>query len=227
MRIVATSDTHFEFTMGKFPVLGEGDVLIHAGDAMYSGYPDEWPGIKASFGALPQKLKYFVPGNHDLHVKVYEGPACAQMRKDAKVFVGGVRGRDVVELPNGMKMLMLPYVTGLEGWAYNVPEEWLLEHISAVTEGIDIEVVVSHSPPLYMMDSTKPLNKEQGENYGAAAYNKWFYERHAVNKAPLVWICGHIHENYGHDMIDGCHFYNVAMCDRFYNQVNQPMVIDL
>lgn len=222
MRIIATSDTHFPFTMEQFPILGEGDVFIHAGDLMYSGYPDEWPGVKASLGALPQRDKFFVPGNHDLHVKVYEGPACAQLRKDAKTFVGGVRGRDIIKLPNGMNMLMLPYVTGLDGWAYNVAEDWLLEHIRAVTEGIEIAVVVSHSPPLYMMDKAA-----EHEHYGAAAYNKWFYERREVDKTPLIWICGHIHENYGHKMIDDCHFYNVAMCDRSYEQVNEPMVIDL
>lgn len=226
MRIIATSDTHFPFTMEQFPILGEGDVLIHAGDLMYEGYESEWKPVKDSLAALPQKNKYLIPGNHDFHIHNYEGVACAQLRKDAKVQVTGTRARPIRELPNGMKMLGIPYVTGLPGWAYNVAEEWLINYLREVTQGEKIDVVVSHSPPYRILDAAFPdePDEKKAGHYGSLALNKWFYE---MERKPLVWIVGHIHESYGSKVVDGCHFYNVAMCDRDYKQVNEPTVINL
>jgi predicted phosphodiesterase len=63
MRLVATSDTHFDFPPEFVP---DGDVFLHCGDLMYTGYPDEWKGRVESLAALPHKLKILVPGNHDV-----------------------------------------------------------------------------------------------------------------------------------------------------------------
>lgn len=56
--------------------------------------------------------------------------------------------------------------------------------------------------------------------------NRWFHEL-TDNFKTLLWINGHIHESYGHEFYHGCHFYNVAHCDRNYDQNNQPMVIEI
>lgn len=218
MRIVATSDTHFPFKADRFP---EGDVLIHAGDLMYTGLPDEFSSRVDSFAALNYKSKLYVPGNHDYHLQNYEGLARAELRNKAKVKTVGTRPDFARHrLPNGMQMLGIPYVTGINGWAFCRDEEWLLEYLRSLDfDNNYCEVVVSHAPMYQVLDAVSAH-----EHVGGMALNRWYY---GLKKKPLVWICGHIHESYGRQLNEDTAFYNVAMCDRMYEQSNAPMVIDL
>ena len=54
MKTVFTSDTHFNFTPDQIP---DGDVFIHAGDFMLSGYIDEWHQRLECLKALSHELK--------------------------------------------------------------------------------------------------------------------------------------------------------------------------
>ena len=128
-------------------------------------------------------------------------------------------------LPNGMSLLALPYVTGLNGWAYDRDEEWLYEHIKLAVGSERIDIVATHQPMYGMLDAIHPHKTGYAqERVGSLAYAKWFAE---LERKPLAWFCGHIHESYGHEVRDGCHFYNVAQCDRSYEQTNQPMLVEL
>lgn len=207
MRIVATSDTHFPFEPERIP---DGDVFIHAGDLMYTGYPDEWaPAIKP-FGVLQHGTKIFVPGNHDFHIQNYTGSAVHDLSKRRVRMLGTHDAYYTTTLPNGMIVLGLPFVTNLQGWAYNRTEEQLYD---LVQEMPPADIVVSHSPPKGVAD----IN-----DWGVRAW-RWYQMIHK----PQIWICGHIHEAYGEHAHGGTLFYNVAMCDVNYKQVNAPMVIDV
>lgn len=213
-RIVATSDTHFPFDNNLIP---DGDVLIHAGDLMYRGDPGEWDSRLASFASLKHKTKIYVPGNHDYYPAQYRGIARSTMRREG----GGTTLNDgadgVVKLGStGLTMLAIPYVTGLHGWAYNVEEEWLSSWLAYHYAIPDI--VISHSPPFRIRDS------DGKQSFGSTAMNRWFY---TLQTKPKLWICGHIHESYGTETIEGCTFANVAMCNEQYEQVNPAMVFDL
>lgn len=217
MRIVATSDTHFPFDNSLIP---DGDVLIHAGDLMYKGTPDEWDALVQSLAALPHKTKLYVPGNHDYFTEHYAGLARSDLRRRANVRIlsGGL---ETAKVGNSfISVLSVPYVTGLNGWAYCVAEDWLYDYIKNHANAYypRLDFVVSHSPPYRILD------QEGKNNYGAWAMNKWFYE---TDNKPRHWICGHIHESYGTEEIEGTKFYNVAMCNEQYEQVNPAMVIDL
>jgi Icc-related predicted phosphoesterase len=63
---------------------------------------------------------------------------------------------------------------------------------------------------------------KQGVHVGMEAYRS--YMRHYK---PSHWFFGHIHECYGRARQYETEFYNVAMCDRNYDHVNPPMVVDL
>ena len=224
LRLLATSDTHYEFDSSQWP---EADVFLHVGDLMYSGYPDEWHSRKQSLAAVQAKEKLYIPGNHDFHPHNYRGIAYAELRREARVRMldGQV---PIYRLPNGMNLLALPFVTGLPGWAYDRDEEWLDRYLEEATEGFQIDIVASHSPMWGMLDAIYP--DKQGyaqERCGSLAYARWFAKRVAEKNAPLLWFCGHIHESYGHEVRDGCHFYNVAQCDRKYEQSNEPVLIQL
>lgn len=227
MRIVATSDTHHFVDVNFIP---DGDVFIHAGDLMRTGYPDDFAMQLKWLKQLPHKTKLLIPGNHDFHLKVYPGPALQQLR-DVGVWVIGLPGNtnyETYKLENGMTVLGLPYVTDLPRWAFNIKEKKLKKLLARHSYNNVPDIIVSHMPVKGFLDTVN------GERRGSMVYNDYLENNShpVVGKMPAHWICGHIHEGYGTE--DGplfkagrTKFYNVAMCDRSYKHVNPPMVIDL
>jgi Icc-related predicted phosphoesterase len=216
MRIVATSDTHY-VPWGETQI-PDGDVFIHAGDLMQDGYIDEWRSRVEWLAMLPHKVKIYVPGNHDFHMKLYPGPALQNLR-NAGVMVIGLPGNshyDSIVLPNCMTLLGLPYVTNLPRWAFNIEEKELFSYLRPKPYH---DIIVSHMPVHGILDMAS-----NGKHAGSKPYRQYF----DTYPAPKVWISGHIHEGYG-KILDknGCDFYNVAMCNREYVHQNPPMVIDL
>lgn len=228
MRIVATSDTHFPVDPDMFP---KGDLLVVAGDIMYTGYVDEWMPIVRSFGQLDgyDKGKILIPGNHDFHIENYEGVARAELRNQAGFRIYGTRPDTAMFVVGGIKFLAIPYVTGLSGWAFNRGEEQLYDYLMALgADQFKPDVVISHAPMLNVLDAIRPeqTDHRKQEHVGGLAVNRWFHGL-PMESRPKVFINGHIHESYGRVEHEGTIFYNVAMCDREYKQVNPPMVIDL
>ena len=219
MRIVLTSDTHKPFDEDMIP---DGDVFIHCGDLMYSGLPDEWPGVLASLAALPHKVKLLVPGNHDFHIQNYQGVATAELRRAGVGLLG--LNNPIINV-NDINILGIPFVTGLPGWAFNREEDWLFEYLTQFNDK-DIDIVISHAPVYNILDAVNPeaLRWRDQAHVGGWATNRWYNQK---TRKPKVWACGHIHESYGRHLTDETAFYNVAMCDRSYEQVNKPFVVDL
>jgi len=215
MRVVATSDTHYTVDINAIP---DGDVFMHAGDLCRTGYPDDWKLQLEWLAALPHKTKVFVPGNHDFHLQVYPGPALQDLYKIGVKCIGlpGNPTYAQFQLPNGMRMLGLPFVTNLPKWAFNSSEEELEKYLKQMGGGYDI--IVSHAPPRFCLDEVG------GKNVGIAAY--WEY---ALEHRPAHWIFGHIHECYGNETkaLVPTQFHNVAMCNRQYTHANAPLILDL
>lgn len=222
LKFCFTSDTHFPFTPDLIP---ECDVFIHAGDLMYSGYPDEWAPVVESLKNVHCAKKYLVPGNHDFHIQNYEGVAKAELRKAGVKTIG--LDTPIIDI-SGVKVLALPWVTGLPGWAFYRQEIWIEDYLEALGD-IPIDIVVSHAPMYNSLDAIHPEKVDYRGQYhvGGMAFNKWFHKRVAAGLRPKYWVNGHIHESYGSMEIDGTMFMNVAMCDRDYKQVNKPMVIEI
>lgn len=233
MRIIATSDTHFPpFTkrlnrwLGPeweshviWPQAALEDVFIHAGDLLRTGYPDEWGPALEWLDRLPYKHKFYVPGNHDFHMQIYPGPALQELRKINVTVVGLPNNPHYysTKLPNGMSMLGLPFVTNMNRWAFNLTKDELDKHMHDVWSTGPHDVVVSHMPAWGLLDEVLP-----GEHTGSKIYRRFLDE-----KNPKVWICGHIHEGYGEVVHNQTRVYNVAMCNRDYEHVNHPMVINV
>jgi Icc-related predicted phosphoesterase len=236
LRLLATSDTHFNFDADdlndKFGVFGDEssyplseslwfpdniDVFVHAGDLMYHGTESEWNTRVRSLASVQAKLKLYVPGNHDLFVQHYTGPANQDLRSIADVRMLGTHPKFYTyTLKNKMKVLGLPFVTELPGWAFNETEErlyWMVEQLVAEHKKDGIDMVISHSPPYGILD---------GSHWGVKAWNILQYAL-----KPEIWICGHIHENYGMHLKDGTTYYNVSMLDRDYKFKNRPVLLEL
>jgi Icc-related predicted phosphoesterase len=214
MRLVATSDTHKPVDVKKW--IPDGDVFVHAGDLMRTGYPSDFEAQLDWLNELPHKLKLFVPGNHDFHLQVYPGPALQQLRSVGVVVVGlpGNTHYASVRLENGMTLLGSPYVTNLPRWAFNATEEQVWSFLKRMGRH---DIVVSHAPVRHILDSPA-----EGKNVGLEAYRSYI---RVYN--PSHWIHGHIHECYGTERHKNTDFHNVAMCNRAYEHANPPMVIDL
>ena len=218
MRIVATSDTHEVFPAEFIP---GGDVFIHAGDFMNSGYITEWDSRVRCLAALPHKLKILVAGNHDIHMGIYAGPALQDLRKIGVHVLGMPTGIDTVtitedlELTNnrnvkGWRLLGLPMVHNLPRWAFNFEEKFLDDYMDHCRKA---DIVISHCPPAGILDAS----------FGIRAYRKYLEEYE-----PAVWICGHIHEHGGeHKRVARTDVYNVAAMNRMYELAHPPRVIDL
>lgn len=219
-RFVATSDTHFPWDPDMIP---SGDVFIHAGDLLYRGTPDEWDKVLPCMRAMPHSIKIFVPGNHDFYVENYTGVAISELRRAGFITMGLNRPTALI---GDVKVLASPYVTGLYGWAFNRDEAWLYDNLHSSAQGETFDLVISHAPPHRTLDDVQPESTRRNHVGGRAA-RKWFDSMVARGDPPKAWIHGHIHESYGRKTIDGCTFYNVAMCDREYQQVNPPMVFDI
>lgn len=214
MRVVATSDTHKRVDVKKW--IPDGDVFIHAGDLMRTGYPSDFEEQLEWLAELPHKIKLFVPGNHDFHLQVYPGPALQQLR-EIGVWVIGLPGNEhyaSYTLPNGMTVLGLPYVTNLPRWAFNSTENAIWEFLRRKRYH---DIIVSHAPPLRVLDSPKP-----DLNVGIGAYREY-----ARVYKPKQWFFGHIHECYGSERQFETDFHNVALCNRDYEHANPPIVVDL
>jgi Icc-related predicted phosphoesterase len=207
MRIVATSDTHDIFPADFIP---DGDVFIHAGDLMWAGTPNEWNSRLECLARLPHKIKLFIAGNHDLHLQYYGGAALQELRQAGVTVVGEPAGRDIYTLPNGHRVLGLPFVHNLPRWAFNRTEEFLEDYMDHQRR---VDIVVSHCPPSGILDL----------NYGIRAYRKYLEKFE-----PDIWICGHIHEHGGESkQVGKTTVYNVAAMDRDYKLVTPPTIIDL
>ena len=211
LKLVATADTHFPFDEDMIP---SGDIFLHAGDLMLGGHLGEWNSRLQSLADLPHKQKIFVPGNHDKFVEDYPDQALPALLEAGITVVGHPLTSPYITLENGMTLRGLPYVINLRRWAFFREEDWIEEHLKR--EG-RYDIVVSHGPPNGLLDSA-----DRGGHIGCLAFRKYL-----VRTKPLIWICGHVHESYGHTFYDETNMYNVAMCDLAYEQVNKPQVIEL
>jgi Icc-related predicted phosphoesterase len=214
MRIIATADTHFQFDLEDFGIqVQPDDVFILAGDFMYAGYESEWYKRLESLEKI-DCTKYLVAGNHDLFLERFPGPALQELHSRGVDVVGPPGTKHPVRvLPNGWKMMGVPFVTGLPNWAFNSTEEQIEKYLDSIGR---VDLVVSHSPPAGI-----------GDTDGRGHYGIKAFRRYIKRFEPEMWINGHVHEGYGEYAVDGCMVYNVAMCNSDYRQVNKPMIIEV
>ena len=81
---------------------------------------------------------------------------------------------------------------------------------------IDTEILITHSPPLDVMDFC------EGNNEGMQTLKNRIKE-----VKPLYHIFGHTHEGYGTEKIDDTVHINCSTCDADYKPVNKPLVFYL
>lgn len=217
MKITFISDTHTKHRFCEEDLPG-GDLLIHAGDFMNSGYHYyeaqeffEW------FDDLKQyDHKVFIAGNHD-----------RLMENDSETMKGYLTGFKTIEYLQDSQIEIegaeykaniwgSPWQPEFYNWAFNLPRsgEDLREKWSLIPPNADI--LITHGPAQGILDTSGPPYSQP--NLGCELLK----ERIETIK-PKIHVCGHIHGGYGYYFNGHTHFINASILNERYSYANKPL----
>jgi Icc-related predicted phosphoesterase len=207
MNLVLISDTHGKHRQFEIP---NGDVLIHAGDIMTSG----WDGSEVRdfndwLGELPHPHKIVIAGNHDWLFEKH--------RSTRNLITNAIYLEDSGTEIKGLRFWGSPVQPEFMNWAFNRRRgEDIQKHWDLIPEGID--VLITHGPPAGFQDWTR----RGGESLGCRNL------RNTVSKIkPQVHVFGHIHGGYGGDHDGTTYFVNASLLNEAYQVANKPIVVEL
>lgn len=226
-RITILSDTHTRHGLIPLTDLPGGDLLIHAGDIMNSGYNknDIWD-FCHWFQSLKQyEDKVFIAGNHDRmfqnhpeEVKFWVdkfGDIIYLQDDDFVIYGDGPEGNSPQD---NIRIYGSPWQPEFYSWAFNLPKNGI--ELAGKWEGIpsNTDILVTHGPAFGTLDTVagRPWDGLGCELLAA---------RIEVIK-PKIHICGHIHSGYGYEFKDGTHFFNASVLDEAYEYTQKPMTFD-
>lgn len=216
MKITFISDTHARHRRLDLPV---GDLLIHAGDIMTSGYNSyELQDFCRWFDAQYYDVCAFIAGNHDRFIENEPEKAMEIINSyDVDYMQDG--GFEYGDYPDEMvKVYGSPWQPEFYSWAFNLPRNG--EELAKVWNDIpeDIGILVTHGPPFGHLDTIGP---QSTNNLGCELL------RARVDEIkPKIHVFGHIHGGYGYKFHNGTHFINASVLNESYEYRNKPITID-
>ena len=221
MKITLISDTHAKHKQVTDDLPG-GDLLIHAGDFMTSGYnPMEAMMFFQWFDSIDNyAAKIFIAGNHDRWMQ--DEPA------EAKEILIGYETIDYLEdarldlWDSEDQQLVIygsPWQPEFYNWAFNLPRngEELKSKWDAIPTNTDI--LVTHSPAWGTLDD---VEGRRGDHLGCELLAKHINE---VVK-PKIHVCGHIHSGHGYYFNGQTHYFNASVLNERYNYTQKPLTFD-
>lgn len=221
-KIVCLSDTH---TRTNFEI-PEGDLIIHSGDATFSGDYKEVYEFAKWYGSLPHQYKIFVAGNHDFGFEKQYDIYSSLIRENGIIYLQDQR----TEIER-IKIYGSPWQPEFNNWAFNLSryEGELTRKWAMIPD--DTQILITHGPPKGILDRTAgyeimtPSGMDDivpPENVGC-----WdLRERVRRLKDLRLHAFGHIHHSYGIEKIEGVIFANSSICNEQYKPLNPPIVID-
>ena len=227
-----------------------GDVLIHAGDLTYFGVLDEIEEALLFLNKLPHKHKLVVAGNHDFYFdqRFPDGHLFRNWRIKRPKPVSDMltqyqhltylQDNDIVI--DGIKFYGSPWQPWFQDWAFNFPADiegfGKYAQIKHSTEAAkkkwaeipeDTNVLITHGPPWGFLDQA---TDENDNRVGCPELRNRITDGLPDLKSHIF---GHIHEQYGlmretlNYNRDPVTFVNAAICNRNYEPINAPIVIDI
>jgi len=216
MRLTIISDTHTRHGLIPMEDLPGGDLLLHAGDIMNSGYnKNDILDFCTWFHSLEQyDKKIFIAGNHDRMFEDHPIEANTIVNRYGSVIYLQDNDLDI----NGIKIYGSPWQPWFYDWAFNLPKNGpgLMSKWEAIPDNTDI--LITHGPAFGTLDT---VAGRQYDNLGC----ELLAQRIEVIK-PKIHICGHIHSGYGYVFKDGTHFFNASVLDEQYQYTQKPMTFD-
>lgn len=213
MKLTLISDTHAKHI--ELDELPGGDILIHAGDLMNSGYNKlEVEFFCAWLEDQPYKYKVFIAGNHD---RVFENTPVMVNDIIADYDITYLQDDSVVI--DGIKIYGSPWQPAFCSWAFNLPRDG--EALQAKWDAIpdDTDILVTHGPPLDHLDiSGAPFNTP---HIGCSLL------RQRLDKYPVkIHVFGHVHGSPGIKSHEGTHFINASVLDERYKLTHDIISIE-
>jgi predicted phosphodiesterase len=222
LRITLISDTHTKHRQLEGFLPG-GDLLIHAGDLMNSGYaPSEAIEFMNWFESQSQyDKKVFIAGNHD---RLFEDePSFIQQLLGERPTIDYLQDETLalydMDEDRSVKIYGSPWQPEFYNWAFNLPKggQALFNKWAAIPEYTDI--LITHGPPQDHLDVSGPPYNEP--HLGCALL------RLKVDKQPpKIHVFGHIHGGYGYKFHNGTHFFNASILTERYECRNRPVTFD-
>jgi Icc-related predicted phosphoesterase len=226
MKITLISDTHAKHNQLKNDLPG-GDLLIHSGDFMTSGY--EYTEVMNFFDWFDEinnyDTKVLIAGNHD-----------RVMENDPEWARGILTGHKTIDYlqdeeltmyfdgPNGdhpednIHIYGTPWQPEFYNWAFNLPRhsDEMKARWDAIPDRTDI--LVTHGPPFGYLDIPGG-----GQNIRVGCEML----RYRVDEIrPKIHVFGHIHGSYGHYYNGHTHFFNASVLNERYNYANLPFTFE-
>lgn len=198
MRILHISDTHSKHNL--LQNLPKADVIVHSGDASFSGSDSEMLDFLNWFCDLDYLYKIFVAGNHDdcLYGEQIEGlpENCHYL------YHSGVEIEDI-------KFWGVPLFVG-----DSLKEGHTKQIMAQIPDNTD--VLISHSPPYGILDFDDNIN------YGCRDLLK------AIERInPRYHLFGHIHAHNGIQKIGETTFVNSSIMNAKYELANNPTLLEI
>jgi predicted phosphodiesterase len=224
MKLTIISDTHTKHRYCENDLPG-GDLLIHAGDFMNSGYnPIEAMEFFKWFDEIDNyDFKVLIAGNHDRWMEdkteeakgILTGYKTIEYLEDDWMIVGDSDPHD----PNvkTAKIYGSPWQPEFYNWAFNLQRngEELKSKWDMIHE--DTDILITHGPPYGYLD----IPGGQSIRVGCEML------RHRVDEIkPKIHVFGHIHGSYGHYYNGHTHFFNASVLDERYSYSHLPWNID-
>jgi predicted phosphodiesterase len=221
MIITFISDTHTKHRQVAATLPG-GDLLIHSGDLMNSGYRkndileflDWFDGIKG------YDKKVFIAGNHDRYFEDRPDEIKDILADYPNIIYleDQLVGIYDLDTDKSTKIWGSPWQPEFYDWAFNLPRQGkeLKEKWDAIPEGIDI--LITHGPAWGFLDD---VDGRRGDHLGC----ELLAERIKQIK-PKIHVCGHIHSGYGHYFDGHTHYFNASVLNERYLYSHTPWTID-
>jgi Icc-related predicted phosphoesterase len=215
MKITFISDTHglhSHYTSKAYGnLLGEGDILVHAGDISNIGKESEIKNFLDWFSNTDYTHKVFIAGNHDWGFTKIDD--IDQEYKDK----GVVYLCDSSVTIEGLKFYGTPWQPEFYNWAFNLPRNGneLKSKWDLIPD--DTDILITHGPPWSILDVVPT---------GAPVGCEFLYDR-VLEVRPLINVFGHIHSSYGQKTLNGIEYLNASLLGENYLPKNLPIKIDL
>ena len=194
IKITCVSDTHQRHQELDLP---GGDILIHSGDFMSSGYDSvELLDFLNWLYHQPYNHKILVAGNHD---RIFE-----KFPEEAMKMIDMVNhNNSIIYLQDssctidGINFYGSPWTPEFCGWAFPIHNDYEdTEHWRKIPK--DTDVLITHGPAHGILDeiTTPKCPGASPGHLGSKALRRWIDEHN-----PKLHICGHIHSSQG--VLDG------------------------
>jgi Icc-related predicted phosphoesterase len=211
MEITIISDTHGKHHEITDDLIG-GDLLIHCGDAMTSGYREKElvDFCKWFDGINSYDCKVFIAGNH---CRLFEdNPEKAMEIVNSYKTVNYLQ--DEYLIFNGVKIYGSPWQPEFYNWAFNLPRNGQeLEEIWSKIP-MDTDILITHTPPKGILDV---VQGQKGIHLGCEQLRK----RIDIVR-PKISCAGHLHTGNGYLFQNETHFFNASVLDERYDYVYKP-----